>query len=53
MLPAVVFLFVVGWAFYWIGNQQKRPQKTQPASQKENVTLVAALEIEEPEEISA
>ena len=53
LLPAVVFLFVVGWGFYWIGHQQKTTGKTRPASQKDNVSLTAAVEIEEPQEISA
>jgi flagellar basal body-associated protein FliL len=53
MLPAAVFMFVVGWAFFWIGHQQKVLQKTQPARQKDSVTLRAALDIEEPQEISA
>ena len=53
LLPAVVFLFVVGWAFYWIGHQQELTQKTKPKSEKDTVSLMAAVAIEEPEEISA
>jgi hypothetical protein len=51
LLPAIVFLWIIGWSLYWIGHQQDKKQDSQPARQKDNVHLMPVM-LEEPEEIS-
>jgi Tfp pilus assembly protein PilO len=52
LLPAIIFLWIVGWSLYWIGHQQERKQKPQHTRLKENVHLVPVL-LEEPEEMAS
>ena len=51
LLPAIIFLWIVGWGLYWIGHQ-KEPQKAQTSDspEKDNVKLIPVA-FEEPSEI--
>jgi len=47
-------MWVVGWAFYWIGHQKEGKPETQPVAQKDKVTLIPGFALEEePIEASA
>jgi hypothetical protein len=49
LLPALIFIFFMGWSMYWIGNQ-KRPEKSKPKAPKEdNVTILPAVFEETPQ----
>ena len=39
LLPALAFIWLVGWALYWIGFQRKTTEKKQ-ASNECNVTIM-------------
>jgi hypothetical protein len=51
LLPAIIFLWIVGWSLYWIGHHRES-QKTQPSSPKEEdyVSLIPIV-FEDPSEI--
>lgn len=51
LLPAIIFLWIIGWSLYWIGHQ-KEPRQAQPSSPKEedHVSLIPIV-LEEPLEI--
>lgn len=43
LLPIVVFVFMIGWIFYWMGKQQNRssieaPQRKRSASESADTT---------------
>jgi hypothetical protein len=40
-------MWIVGWAFYWIGHQKEEKHVTRPAPEQGNVTLIAAAALEE------
>jgi len=40
-------MWIVGWAFYWIGHQKEGKRVTQPAAKQDNVTLIAAATLNE------
>ena len=48
-LPAIIFLWVIGWGLYWIGHQkeQRKPQ-TSPSATEENQISLTAIPLEEP-----
>jgi len=47
-------MWIVGWAFYWIGHQKEEKRITRPVPKQDNVTLKAAVALEEePVEVSA
>jgi hypothetical protein len=52
LLPAIIFLWIVGWSLYWIGHQ-KEPRKPQPPSsaKEEDHVSLKAIALEEPLEI--
>jgi hypothetical protein len=49
LLPAIIFLWIVGWSLYWIGHQRES-RETQPASspKKEDYVTLEAIPLEEP-----
>jgi hypothetical protein len=51
LFPAFIFIFIIGWALYWIG-QQKTTDKNQEkiAPKKDNVSIMVRS-FEEPEKI--
>ena len=51
LLPVIVFIFVMGWAIYWIGDQQKPNSKKQSSTFKKDNVSIGAINLEEPEEI--
>ena len=49
LMPAVIFLWVVGWSLYWIGHQRDdKPVKHAKASQ-DSVRLDAVVFEDQPE----
>ncbi|MCJ7559367.1 hypothetical protein MUO79_01950 [Candidatus Bathyarchaeota archaeon] len=53
LLPAIIFLWIVGWSLYWISLQEK-PRKAQPpSSPKEDHVSLMAIVLEEPSEIES
>jgi len=52
LLPAIIFLWIVGWSLYWIGHQ-KEPRKAQPPSspKEEDYVSLIPIVLEEPSEI--
>ena len=50
LLPAILFVFLMGWCMYWIGDQ-KRPDKIKRKPvKKDNVTIMPIV-YEETQEI--
>ena len=52
LLPAIIFLWIVGWSLYWIGHQ-KETRKAQPSSypkEEDHVSLIPMV-LEEPLEM--
>jgi hypothetical protein len=52
LLPAIIFLWIIGWSLYWIGHQ-KEPRQAQPSSspkEEDHVSLIPIV-LEEPLEI--
>ncbi|MEM2967832.1 MAG: hypothetical protein QXJ40_01520 [Candidatus Bathyarchaeia archaeon] len=49
LLPAVIFLWIVGWGLYWIGHQRERRASKQPSSQKEEYVHFVPVVLEEAE----
>jgi len=50
LLPALIFIAIIGWCMYWIGDQ-KRPDKIQRKPlKKDNVTIMPIV-YEETQEI--
>jgi len=47
LLPAIIFMWIVGWAFYWIGHQKEGKNTATPSSKLGTVTLTAAGALEE------
>jgi hypothetical protein len=54
LLPAIIFLWIVGWSLYWIGRQKEaqKPQPSQPNEEKDHLR-VEAIAFEEPLETSS
>lgn len=52
LLPAIIFLWIIGWSLYWIGHQ-KEPRKAQPSSspKEEDYVSLIPIVLEEPSEI--
>ena len=53
MLPALIFVWLVGWSMYWLGHKREDKRRTKPAPKEDNVTLIPAVALEEPEKVSA
>ncbi|MCW4008070.1 MAG: hypothetical protein NWF09_05205 [Candidatus Bathyarchaeota archaeon] len=47
LLPAVVFIWIIGWGLYWIGHQREHQTMKQSESQEEHVHLMPIV-LEEP-----
>jgi flagellar basal body-associated protein FliL len=54
LLPAIIFLWIVGWSLYWIGHQKEtqKPQPPQSAKEKDHISI-EAIAFEEPLETSS
>ena len=54
LLPAIIFLWIVGWSLYWIGYQKEpqKPQHPQSAEEEDHVS-VEAIALEETLETSS
>jgi hypothetical protein len=50
MLPELVFAWLVGWSLYWIGHQRENRSRAKSTSEKDNVTVLPALCLEETQE---
>jgi hypothetical protein len=52
LLPAIIFLWIIGWSLYWIGHQ-KEPREVQPSSshKEEDYVSLIPIVLEEPSEI--
>ena len=51
LLPALVFLFIVGWSLYWMGQENKREDKKASASPKKDPVSFMPIIFEESEEL--
>ena len=50
LFPVLIFVFIIGWCMYWMGDQ-KRTGKTQlEPPKKDNVTIMPII-LEETQEI--
>lgn len=48
LLPAVIFLWIVGWSLYWIGHQKESRKHQPPASpEEEEYVSLEAVALEE------
>jgi len=50
LLPAILFIFLIGWCMYCIGNQERPDKKQHKPLKEENVTIMPIL-YEETQEI--
>jgi hypothetical protein len=54
LLPMLIFIFLMGWSMYWIGDQKrpkKRTKKTKRGTppKEDNVTFMPIILEEKPE----
>ena len=49
LLPAIIFLWIVGWSLYWIGRQ-KESQEPEPATaaEPEDYVSLKTIPLEDP-----
>jgi hypothetical protein len=50
LLPALIFIFFMGWSLYWTGSKRDQKHTKTKAPEKENVALLPAV-FEETEQI--
>jgi hypothetical protein len=50
LLPALIFIFVMGWCMYWIGDQKRSDKIQHKPPKKDNVSIMPIV-FEEPQEI--
>jgi hypothetical protein len=50
MLPALVFAWLVGWSLYWIGHQRENERQPKFTPEKNNITVLPAMCLEETQE---
>jgi hypothetical protein len=50
MLPVLVFAWLVGWSLYWIGHQRENKSRTKFTPEKDNITVLSAMCLEETQE---
>jgi len=43
LLPALFFIFILGYGMYWIGRKKKPNIKHQKTPKKDNVTLIPII----------
>lgn len=49
LLPAIIFLWIVGWSLYWIGHQKKpRTLRSPQSTEEEDNVSLEAIALEEP-----
>jgi hypothetical protein len=54
LLPGLIFIFLMGWSMYWIGDQKRPEKRTEKTKhkvppKKDNVTLMPIPLEERPE----
>lgn len=49
LLPAVVFLWIIGWSLYWIGHHRDNRKAERAKPSQENIDLEAILFDDQPE----
>jgi hypothetical protein len=49
LLPAIIFLWIVGWGLCWIGHQKelRKPQSSPSPKEEEHVSIVPIM-LEDP-----
>ncbi len=52
LLPAIIFVWIVGWSLYWIGHQKesRKAQPSSPSKEEDYVSLIPIF-LEDPSEI--
>ena len=53
MLPALVFAWLVGWSLDWIGHQRENERQPKFTPEKDNITVLPAMCLEETQEAIA
>lgn len=53
LLPAILLMWIVGWAFYWIGHQKEGRPLAKPVPKRNSVTLTVATALEEEPIVSS
>jgi len=43
LVPVLIFIFLMGWSMYWIGDQKRTKRVNRKAPKKENVTFLPAV----------
>jgi flagellar basal body-associated protein FliL len=51
LLPLLIFVFIVGWCMYWVGDQKRTGKTQRKPSKKDNVTIMPII-LEETQEIA-
>jgi hypothetical protein len=48
LLPAIIFIWVVGWSLYWIGHQRESRKPNPPSSRRDDDYIrLEAMPLEE------
>jgi flagellar basal body-associated protein FliL len=50
-LPAIIFLWIVGWVLYWIGHQRKQQEPQAASPKQEDYVSLIPIVLEDPSEI--
>jgi flagellar basal body-associated protein FliL len=50
LLPALIFIFIMGWCMYWMGDQKRSDKIQHKPPEKDNVSIKPIV-FEEPQEI--
>ena len=50
LLPALIFIFFMGWSMYWIGDK-KRPQKMKTKTLEKDPVTFMPIVLEETQEV--
>jgi hypothetical protein len=51
LLPATIFLWIVGWGLYWISRQKESPKPQSPSPKDEDHVHLMPIIFEDPIEI--
>jgi flagellar basal body-associated protein FliL len=50
LLPLLIFVFIIGWCMYWVGDQKRTSKTQRKPSKKDDVTIMPII-LEETQEI--
>ena len=50
LLPVIIFIFLMGWSMYWIGDQKRQDKIKRKPLKKDNITIMPIV-YEETQEI--